>query len=540
MVSLGGGSYAHKCFIYRETIYMENIKFGLEARDSILRGVNKLSNAVKCTLGPKGRNVIIRDIDGSPHITKDGVTVARYVSDEDEYCNIGIRLVADASKKTCDDVGDGTTTSVVLAQSIVNDGIRCLSSGANPIGLKSGIDLAVSLAVEKLKQVAYPVDLNSNLINDVACISANNDSSCGDIVCKAIRLVGGDGLVNVEESTNDETTIEWNDGMSINSGYISQYFCNSDDGFTYSAKEPLVLIVNNTISQFKSIIDVVKHASSNRKPLVIIAEDITGDALRTLSYNKANGIDVCAIKAPWFGAGRVNFLEDLAALTGATVIHNTDEYSDFSYLGKANSILVERDSTTIYGSDAYKDRVSKRVDTIKSLINASNDEFEIRAAKERLSKLTGGIATIYVGANSQLEMREKKDRIDDSLCAVLAALEEGVVQGGGSSYISVYNTLLQYDKSALTDDEKLGFDIILNALLSPIKTIAENAGKNGEIIIDKILNSESAIGYNAATDKYEDLISAGVIDPAKVARVALENASSVASMILLTQCVIIN
>lgn len=519
---------------------MENIKFGLEARDSILRGVNKLSNAVKCTLGPKGRNVIIRDVDGSPHITKDGVTVARYVSDEDEYCNIGIRLVADASKKTCDDVGDGTTTSVVLAQSIVNDGIRCLSSGANPIGLKSGIDLAVSLAVEKLKQVAYSVDLNSNLINDVACISANNDSSCGDIVCKAIRLVGGDGLVNVEESTNDETTIEWNDGMSINSGYISQYFCNSDDGFTYSAKEPLVLIVNKIISQFKSIIDVVKHASSNRKPLVIIAEDITGDALRTLSYNKANGIDVCAIKAPWFGAGRTNFLEDLAALTGATVIHNTDEYSDFSYLGKANSILVERDSTTIYGSDAYKDRVSKRVDTIKSLINASNDEFEIRATKERLSKLTGGIATIYVGANSQLEMREKKDRIDDSLCAVLAALEEGIVQGGGSSYISVYNTLLQYDKSALTNDEKLGFDIILNALLYPIKTIAENAGKNGEIIIDKILNSESAVGYNAATDKYEDLISAGVIDPAKVARVALENASSVASMILLTQCVIIN
>ena len=519
----------------------KDIRFNTEARDELKKGVDALADAVKVTLGPKGRNVIISRQFGGPHITKDGVSVAREVELEDPFQNMGAQLVKEVASKTGDDAGDGTTTATVLAQAIVAVGLKNVTAGANPMDLKRGIDKAVAEVVKGIKAQSQEVGDDFKKIEDVARISANNDETIGRLIAEAMQKVKKEGVITVDEAKGTETTIEVVEGMQFDRGYISAYFVTDAEKMECAMDNPFILLYDKKISNLKDILPILEATAQSGRPLLIIAEDVDQDALAALVVNRLRGsLKICAVKAPGFGDRRKEMLEDIAILTGGTVISQEKGMSlataTMQDLGTANRVTVNKDNTTIVNRDSDKDKIAARVAQIKAQIETTTSDYDRTKLHERLAKLAGGVAVLHVGAPSEVEMKEKKDRVDDALSATRAAIAEGIVPGGGVAYIRCLDAL-----SALkgaNEDEQTGIAIVERAIEEPLRQIAANAGVEGAVVVQKVREGKGDYGYNARTDEYENLLAAGVIDPAKVTRVALENAASIAGMFLTTECVI--
>ncbi len=519
----------------------KDIKFNLDARDGLRRGVDALANAVKVTLGPKGRNVVIDKAFGGPHITKDGVTVAKEIELADRLENMGAQMLKQVASKTNDLAGDGTTTATVLAQAIVKEGLKNVAAGANPLDLKRGIDKAVAAAVENLKSQAQQVGGDSNKIKQVASISANNDETIGELIAEAFSRVGQEGVITVEEAKGMDTTVEVVEGMQFDRGFLSPYFATDTEKMNAVLENPFILLYDKKISSMKDLLPVLEPVAQNGRSLLIIAEDIDGEALATLVVNKIRGtIKVCAVKAPGFGDRRKAMLEDIAILTGGTVISEergyTLEGATIDMLGTAKNITVDKDNTTIVDGNGEQALIADRIRQIKAQIETTTSDYDREKLQERLAKLGGGVAVLYVGAASEVEMKEKKDRVDDALHATRAAVEEGIVPGGGVALLRAKAAVANV--VAENNDESTGINIVLRAIEEPLRTIVDNAGGEGSVVVANIMNSEGDFGYNAKTDVYVHMYSAGIIDPTKVTRVALENAASVAGMILTTEAAI--
>ena len=521
----------------------KDIKFNTDARDLLKQGVDQLANAVKVTLGPKGRNVVIEKKFGAPHITKDGVTVAKEVELEDKFQNTGAQLVKSVASKTGDDAGDGTTTATILTQAIVNEGLKNVTAGANPMDLKRGIDKAVAKVVEHIKANAEVVGDNYDKIEQVATVSANNDPEIGKLLADAMRQVSKDGVITIEESKSRDTNIGVVEGMQFDRGYLSPYFMTDADKMECVMENPYILIYDKKISNLKDFLPILQPAAESGRPLLVIAEDVDSEALTTLVVNRLRGgLKICAVKAPGFGDRRKAMLEDIAVLTGGVVISEEKglklEQATLEMLGSADKVNVTKDNTTIVNGHGAKENIKDRVAQIKNEIAATKSSYDKEKLQERLAKLAGGVAVLYVGANSEVEMKEKKDRVDDALCATRAAIEEGVVVGGGTTYIRAQKDLK--DLKGDNADEQTGINIVCRAIEEPLRQIVANAGGEGAVVVNKVREGEGDFGYNARKDIYEDLRAAGVIDPAKVARVALENAASIAGMFLTTECLIVD
>lgn len=517
------------------------VKYNVEARDALKKGVDTLANAVKVTLGPKGRNVIIEKKFGSPVITKDGVSVAKEIDLKDSLENMGAQMVKEVSAKTADQAGDGTTTATVLAQAIITPGIKSVAAGANPMDLKRGIDKAVSTVVANLKTQSQSVGDDFAKIRQVATISANNDDVIGSLIAEAMEKVGKDGVITVEEAKGTETEVKTVEGMQFDRGYLSPYFVTNTEKMEAELENPYILIYDKKISNMKELLPILEKQVQTGKPLLIIAEDLDGEALATLVVNKIRGsLKVAAVKAPGFGDRRKAMLEDIAILTGGTVISEERGYklenAELSYLGQAEKVVIDKDNTTIINGSGNADDIAGRVNQIKAQIETTSSDYDKEKLQERLAKLSGGVAVLYVGAATEVEMKEKKDRVDDALHATRAAVEEGIVAGGGVAFIRSTEALK--DLRGENEDENIGIDIIRRAIEEPLRQICNNAGVEGAIIVQKVKEGTGDFGYNARTDKFENMITAGVIDPTKVSRVALENAASIASMLLTTEAVV--
>ncbi len=521
----------------------KDIKFDIEARDAIKRGVDALANAVKVTLGPKGRNVIISKSFGAPQVTKDGVTVAKEIELENPLENMGAQMVKEVASKTNDLAGDGTTTATVLAQAIVKEGLKNVAAGANPMDLKRGIDKAVEAIVKDLEKQTTKVGNSSDMIKQVASISANNDDVIGDLIAKAFGKVGKEGVITVEEAKGTETYVDVVEGMQFDRGYLSPYFVTDSEKMMTELENPMILLYDKKISSMKDLMPILEPVAQQGKSLLIVAEDVDGEALATLVVNKLRGsLKIAAVKAPGFGDRRKAMLEDLAVLTGGTVIAEergfTLENATIDMLGSAETVTIDKDNTTIVNGAGKKEDIKARVGQIKSQIESTTSDYDKEKLQERLAKLAGGVAVLYVGAASEVEMKEKKDRVDDALHATRAAVEEGIVAGGGVALVRAKAVLEKL--STENADEKTGVNIIFRAIEAPLRTIVENAGGEGSVVISKVLEGKKNFGYDAKTEKYVDMIKAGIIDPKKVTRIALENAASVAGMILTTECALID
>ena len=516
--------------------------FNMDARDQLKKGVDELANAVKVTLGPKGRNVIIEKKFGAPHITKDGVSVAKEIELADAYMNTGAQLVKSVASKTNDDAGDGTTTATLLAQAIITEGLRNVTAGANPMDLKRGIDKAVTKVVESIKAQSEVVGDDYDKIEQVASISANNDAEIGKLIADAMRKVSKDGVITIEEAKSRDTTIGVVEGMQFDRGYLSAYFITDTEKMECEMENPYVLIYDKKITNLKDMLPILEPAVQTGRPLLIIAEDVESEALTTLVVNRLRTqLKICAVKAPGFGDRRKDMLEDIAVLTGGIVISEEKgiklEQATLEMLGTCGKITVSKDNTTIVDGNGNKEAIAQRVAQIKAQIASTKSEYDKEKLQERLGKLAGGVAVLYVGAASEVEMKEKKDRVDDALCATRAAIEEGIVPGGGVAYIRAIDCLEGLE--AANSDEKTGVAIVKRAIEEPLRQIVANAGKEGAVVVQKVREGKGDFGYNARTEVYENLFAAGVVDPAKVTRVALENAASIAGMFLTTECVIV-
>ena len=520
----------------------KEILFNIDARDQLKKGVDALANAVKVTLGPKGRNVIIEKKFGAPHITKDGVTVAKEIELADAYQNTGAQLVKEVASKTGDDAGDGTTTATVLAQAIVAEGLKNVTAGASPMDIKRGIDKAVAKVVESIKNQAEKVGDNYDKIEQVATVSANNDPVIGKLIADAMRKVSKDGVITIEEAKGTDTTIGVVEGMQFDRGYLSAYFVTNTEKMECEMEKPYILIYDKKISNLKDFLPILEPAVQTGRPLLVIAEDVDSEALTTLVVNRLRSqLKICAVKAPGFGDRRKEMLEDIAILTGGVVISEEKglklEQATIEMLGTADKVTVSKDNPTIVNGAGAKENIKERCDQIKAQIAATKSDYDREKLQERLAKLSGGVAVLYVGAASEVEMKEKKDRVDDALRATRAAIEEGIIPGGGVAYIRAIDVLegMKGDNA----DETTGVEIIKRAIEEPLRQIVANAGKEGAVVVQKVREGKGDFGYNARMDVYENLHAAGVVDPAKVARVALENAASIAGMFLTTECVIV-
>ena len=519
----------------------KEIKFNMDARDLLKKGVDELADAVKVTLGPKGRNVIIDKKYGAPQITKDGVTVAKEIELEDAFQNMGAQLVREVASKTNDDAGDGTTTATVLAQSIIGVGLKNVTAGANPMDLKRGIDKAVTIVVENLKSQAVEVGNDLKKIENVAKISSNGDETIGKLIAEAMQKVSKEGVITVEESKGTDTYVDVVEGMQFDRGYISPYFVTDTEAMEVDFENPLILIHDKKISAIKELLPILEKGIQTGKPLLIIAEDIDSEALTTLVVNRLRGsLKVAAVKAPGFGDRRKEMLEDIAILTGGVVISEekglTLENASLDMLGSAEKVTIDKDTTTIVNGDGDKEGISNRIGQIRAQIEKTTSDYDREKLQERLAKLAGGVAVLYVGAPSEVEMKEKKDRVEDALSATRAAVEEGTVPGGGVAYVRAIEVL--ENLKGENEDETTGIEIVKRAIEEPLRQIVSNAGKEGAVVVQKVREGKDDFGYNARTDQYENLYETGVIDPAKVTRVALENAASIAGMFLTTECVI--
>jgi len=517
------------------------ILFDIEARNKMKKGVDTLSDAVKVTLGPKGRNVVLEKKFGAPTVTKDGVTVAKEIELDDPIENMGAQMVKEVASKTADIAGDGTTTATVLAQAIISEGLKNVAAGANPMDLKRGIDKAVKSIIENLRKQSEKIGTDSKKIEQVASISSNNDASIGLLIAQAMAKVGKEGVITVEEAKGTETTVEVVEGMQFDRGYISPYFVTNSEKMQVELSNPYLLIYDKKLSTMKDILHILEKVAQTSRPLLIIAEDLEGEALATLVVNKLRGtIKVAAVKAPGFGDRRKEMLQDLAILTAGIVVSEEQgfklENADLTYLGSAESVTIDKDNTTIVGGKGKKNDITARVNQIKAQVETTTSDYDKEKLQERLAKLAGGVAVLYIGAATEMEMKEKKDRVDDALNATRAAVEEGIVPGGGVAYVRACDSLSSV--KGINEDENTGIAIVRRAVEEPLRIIVENAGYEGSVVINKIKEGKGDFGFNARTDKYENLFKAGVIDPTKVTRVALENAASIAGMMLTTECVV--
>lgn len=515
--------------------------FNTTARNKMKAGVDALANAVKVTLGPKGRNVVIEKKFGAPSVTKDGVSVAKEIELEDAIENMGAQMVKEVASKTADVAGDGTTTATVLAQAIISEGLKNVAAGANPMDLKRGIDKAVATVVDSLKKQSEKVGNDNKKIEQVATISANSDNEIGKLIAEAMAKVGNEGVITVEEAKGTDTTVEVVEGMQFDRGYLSPYFVTNTEKMNAELDNPYILIYDKKISTMKDILPLLEATVQTGRPLLIIAEDVDGEALATLVVNKLRGsLKIAAVKAPGFGDRRKEMLQDIAALTGGTVISEEQGYklenATIEYLGQAESVTLDKDNTTIVGGKGAKENIDARVNQIKSQIETTTSDYDKEKLQERLAKLSGGVAVLYVGASTEVEMKEKKDRVDDALHATRAAVEEGIVPGGGIAFIRSIEALANLEGE--NADQTTGVAIVRRALEAPLRTIVENAGIEGSVVVQKVKEGKGDFGFNARTEVYENMMAAGVIDPTKVGRVALENAASIASMLLTTECVI--
>ena len=519
----------------------KEIKYNVEARDLLKEGVDALANAVKVTLGPKGRNVIIDKKFGAPQITKDGVTVAKEIELEDKFANMGAQMVKEVASKTNDDAGDGTTTATVLAQALIGVGLKNVTAGANPMDLKRGMDKAVAIVVEELRKISQEVGSDISKIEQVATISANNDNTIGKLIAEAMAKVNNEGVITVEEAKGTETHVDVVEGMQFDRGYISAYFMTDTEKMEAELEKPLILITDKKISTMKEIMGVLEPVAQNGRSLLIIAEDVDGEALSALVVNKLRGtLKIAACKAPGFGDRRKDMLEDIAILTGGTVVSADKgmklDDATIDVLGSAEKVVMNKETTTIVDGMGAKEDIASRIAMIRGGIESAKSDYDREKLQERLAKLSGGVAVLYVGAATEVEMKEKKDRVDDALAATRAAVEEGIVPGGGVAYIRAVAALenLKGDN----EDQTTGIQIVKRAIEEPLRQIVANAGGEGSVVVNKVKESEGSMGYNARDDKYEDMLAAGIIDPTKVSRVALENAASIASMFLTTECVL--
>ena len=521
----------------------KKIQFDIEAREGLKKGVDALANAVKVTLGPKGRNVIIGKSFGGPQVTKDGVTVAKEIELEDALQNMGAQMVKEVASKTNDLAGDGTTTATILAQAIVTEGLKNVTAGANPMDLKRGVDMAVKTVVDFLNKSAQTVGNSSEKIKQIASISANNDNAIGELITQAFEKVGKEGVITVEEAKGTDTYVDVVEGMQFDRGYLSPYFVTNSEKMESDLENPHILLYDKKISAMKDLLPILEPVAQSGKPLLIIAEDVDGEALATLVVNKLRGaLKIAAVKAPGFGDRRKAMLEDIAILTGGTVISEERgfnlENTTLEMLGSSERVTIDKDNTTIVNGSGKKDDIKSRVSQIKAQIETTTSDYDKEKLQERLAKLAGGVAVLYVGAASEVEMKEKKDRVDDALHATRAAVEEGIVSGGG---VALLRSISKLDSvKANNDDQSTGIQIISRALESPLRTIVENAGGEGSVVVSKVLDGKDSFGYDAKSDKYVDLFKSGIIDPKKVTRIALENAASVAGMILTTECALVD
>ena len=521
----------------------KKIQFDTEAREGLKKGVDALANAVKVTLGPKGRNVIIGKSFGGPQVTKDGVTVAKEIELEDALQNMGAQMVKEVASKTNDLAGDGTTTATILAQAIVTEGLKNVTAGANPMDLKRGVDMAVKTVVDYLNKSAQTVGNSSEKIKQIASISANNDNAIGELITQAFEKVGKEGVITVEEAKGTDTYVDVVEGMQFDRGYLSPYFVTNSEKMESDLENPHILLYDKKISAMKDLLPILEPVAQSGKPLLIIAEDVDGEALATLVVNKLRGaLKIAAVKAPGFGDRRKAMLEDIAILTGGTVISEERgfnlENTTLEMLGSSERVTIDKDNTTIVNGSGKKDDIKARVSQIKAQIETTTSDYDKEKLQERLAKLAGGVAVLYVGAASEVEMKEKKDRVDDALHATRAAVEEGIVSGGG---VALLRSISKLDSvKANNDDQSTGIQIISRALESPLRTIVENAGGEGSVVVSKVLDGKDSFGYDAKSDKYVDLFKSGIIDPKKVTRIALENAASVAGMILTTECALVD
>ena len=521
----------------------KEIIFDIDARDRLKKGVDALANAVKVTLGPKGRNVVIDKKFGAPHITKDGVTVAKEIELKDPVENMGAQMVKEVASKTNEAAGDGTTTATVLAQAIIQEGLKNVAAGANPMDLKRGIDKAVEVVVAELQTVSKQVGNNNDLIKQVASISANNDEAIGALIAEAMKVVGNDGVITVEEAKRAETEVITVEGMQFDRGYLSPYFVTNAEKMIADLENPYILIHDKKISNINELLPILEPVAQTGRALLIIAEDVDSQALATLVINRLKGgLKIAAVKAPGFGDRRKEILEDLAILTGATVISEERgfkmETATIDQLGTAEKVEIDKDNTTIINGAGVKKEIKARINQIKAQIESTTSDYDKEKLQERLAKLAGGVAVLYVGAATEMEMKEKKDRVDDALAATRAAVEEGIIPGGGVAFIRAGDAL--DIKSGTNEDENTGIAIVKRAIEEPLRQIVANAGSEGAVIVQKVREGNSSFGYNARTDTFEDLFKAGVIDPTKVSRIALENAASIAAMLLTTECVVAN
>ena len=521
----------------------KKIQFDIKAREGLKKGVDALANAVKVTLGPKGRNVIIGKSFGGPQVTKDGVTVAKEIELEDALQNMGAQMVKEVASKTNDLAGDGTTTATILAQAIVTEGLKNVTAGANPMDLKRGVDMAVKTVVDYLNKSAQTVGNSSEKIKQIASISANNDNAIGELITQAFEKVGKEGVITVEEAKGTDTYVDVVEGMQFDRGYLSPYFVTNSEKMESDLENPHILLYDKKISAMKDLLPILEPVAQSGKPLLIIAEDVDGEALATLVVNKLRGaLKIAAVKAPGFGDRRKAMLEDIAILTGGTVISEERgfnlENTTLEMLGSSERVTIDKDNTTIVNGSGKKDDIKSRVSQIKAQIETTTSDYDKEKLQERLAKLAGGVAVLYVGAASEVEMKEKKDRVDDALHATRAAVEEGIVSGGG---VALLRSISKLDSlKANNDDQSTGIQIISRALESPLRTIVENAGGEGSVVVSKVLDGKDSFGYDAKSDKYVDLFKSGIIDPKKVTRIALENAASVAGMILTTECALVD
>ena len=519
----------------------KDIKYNVEARELLKEGVDALANAVKVTLGPKGRNVIIDKKFGAPQITKDGVTVAKEVELEDQFANMGARMVREVASKTNDDAGDGTTTATVLAQALIGVGLKNVTAGANPMDLKRGMDKAVGVVIEELKKISQEVGNDISKIEQVATISANNDKNIGSLIAEAMAKVNNEGVITVEEAKGTETHVDVVEGMQFDRGYISAYFMTDTEKMSAEMDKPLILITDKKISTMKEIMGVLEPVAQNGRSLLIIAEDVDGEALSAMVMNKLRGtLKVTACKAPGFGDRRKGMLEDIAILTGGTVISADKgmrlEDATVEMLGSAEKVSMNKETTTIVDGNGEKEAIAARIAQIRASLEVAKSDYDREKLQERLAKLAGGVAVLFVGAATEVEMKEKKDRVDDALAATRAAVEEGIVPGGGVAYIRAVAAL--ENMKGDNEDQTTGIQIVKRAIEEPLRQIVANAGGEGSVVVNKVKESEGNFGYNARDDRYEDMLEAGIIDPTKVSRVALENAASIASMFLTTECVL--
>ncbi len=519
----------------------KDILFELDARDKLKKGVDSLANAVKVTLGPKGRNVVIDKKFGAPHVTKDGVTVAKEIELKDPIENMGAQMVKEVASKTNDIAGDGTTTATLLAQAIISTGLKSVASGANPMDVKRGIDKAVESIVGELKGLSQEVGSDNDKIKQVATISANNDENIGALIAEAMKVVGNDGVITVEEAKGTETEVKTVEGMQFDRGYLSPYFVTNAEKMTAELEDPYILIFEKKISNMKDLLPVLEPVAQSGKPLLIIAEDVDGEALATLVVNRIRGaLKIAAVKAPGFGDRRKAMLQDIAVLTGGTVVSEEQgfklENTTLDMLGTAEKVEIDKDNTTVVNGAGDKATIDGRINEIRAQIEATTSDYDREKLQERLAKLAGGVAVLYVGAATEVEMKEKKDRVDDALAATRAAVEEGIIPGGGVAFIRASKALANV--SGINEDENTGISIVARAVEEPVRQIVANSGGEGAVVVQKIKEGEADFGYNARTEEFEPLYSAGVIDPTKVARIALENAASVASMMLTTECVV--